>query len=47
MAAAVAEHNEAVRTEIERFGGREVKTTGTASSFSSTAQPVRYAGWRP
>ncbi|MET0740707.1 MAG: hypothetical protein ABWZ26_04040, partial [Candidatus Nanopelagicales bacterium] len=24
----LAEHNQAVRTEIERFGGREVKTTG-------------------
>jgi hypothetical protein len=27
----LAEHNEAVRSEIERFGGREAKTTETAS----------------
>jgi class 3 adenylate cyclase len=27
----LAEHNEAVRCEIERFGGREAKTTGDVS----------------
>jgi class 3 adenylate cyclase len=41
----LAEHNEAVRTEIERFGGREVKTTGDGFLvlFDSPARAVRAA----
>ena len=39
----LAEHNEAVRTEIERFGGRE-EDHGGRLLRSPTAQPVRYAG---
>ena len=41
----LAEHNEAVRTEIERFGGREVKTTGDGFLvlFDSPARAVRGA----
>lgn len=41
----LAEHNEAVRTEIERFGGREVKTTGDGFFvlFDSPARAVRGA----
>jgi class 3 adenylate cyclase len=41
----LAEHNEAVRTEIERFGGREAKTTedGFFVLFDSPARAVRGA----
>jgi class 3 adenylate cyclase/quercetin dioxygenase-like cupin family protein len=41
----LAEHNQAVRTEIERFGGREVKTTGDGFLvlFDSPARAVRGA----
>ena len=41
----LAEHNEAVRAEIERFGGREVKTTrdGFFVLFDSPARAVRGA----
>jgi class 3 adenylate cyclase len=41
----LAEHNEAVRTEIERFGGREAKTTGDGFFvlFDSPARAVRGA----
>jgi class 3 adenylate cyclase len=39
----LAEHNEAVRAEIERFGGREAKTTGDGFLvlFDSPARAVR------
>ncbi len=39
----LAEHNQAVRTEIERFGGREAKTTGDGFFvlFDSPARAVR------
>ena len=39
----LAEHNEAVRCEIERFGGREAKTTGDGFFvlFPSPARAVR------
>ena len=43
----LAEHNEAVRAEIERFGGREAKTTGDGSSSCSTVRLVRYGVRRP
>ena len=41
----LAEHNQAVRTEIERFGGQEVKTTGDGFLvlFDSPARAVRGA----
>ena len=41
----LAEHNQAVRAEIERFGGREVKTTGDGFLvlFDSPARAVRGA----
>ena len=41
----LAEHNQAVRTEIERFGGREAKTTGDGFFvlFDSPARAVRGA----
>ena len=41
----LAEHNEAVRGEIERFGGREAKTTGDGFFvlFPSPARAVRGA----
>ncbi len=41
----LAEHNQAVRTEIERFGGREVKTTGDGFLvlFDSPGRAVRGA----
>ena len=41
----LAEHNEAVRTEIERFGGREAHTTGDGFLvlFDSPARAVRGA----
>jgi class 3 adenylate cyclase len=41
----LAEHNEAVRAEIERFGGREMKTTGDGFFvlFDSPARAVRGA----
>jgi class 3 adenylate cyclase/quercetin dioxygenase-like cupin family protein len=41
----LAEHNQAVRAEIERFGGREVKTTGDGFFvlFDSPARAVRGA----
>jgi class 3 adenylate cyclase/quercetin dioxygenase-like cupin family protein len=41
----LAEHNQAVRTEIERFGGREAKTTGDGFFvlFDSPAGAVRGA----
>jgi class 3 adenylate cyclase/quercetin dioxygenase-like cupin family protein len=41
----LAEHNEAVRAEIERFGGREAKTTGDGFFvlFDSPARAVRGA----
>lgn len=41
----LAEHNEAVRAEIERFGGREAKTTGDGFLvlFPSPARAVRGA----
>jgi class 3 adenylate cyclase len=41
----LAEHNEAVRAEIERFGGREAKTTGDGFLvlFDSPARAVRGA----
>ena len=41
----LAKHNEAVRTEIERFGGREAKTTGDGFFvlFDSPARAVRGA----
>jgi class 3 adenylate cyclase len=41
----LAEHNEAVRNEIERFGGREVQTTGDGFLvlFDSPARAVRGA----
>ena len=39
----LAEHNQAVRTEIERFGGREAKTTGDGFFvlFDTPARAVR------
>ena len=42
----LAEHNEAARAQIERFGGREVKTTGDGFlvMFDSPARAVRGAG---
>jgi class 3 adenylate cyclase/quercetin dioxygenase-like cupin family protein len=41
----LAEHNQALRSEIERFGGREVKTTGDGFLvlFDSPARAVRGA----
>jgi class 3 adenylate cyclase len=41
----LAEHNQAVRTAIERFGGREAKTTGDGFFvlFDSPARAVRAA----
>jgi class 3 adenylate cyclase len=41
----LAEHNQAVRSEIERFGGREVQTTGDGFLvlFDSPARAVRGA----
>jgi class 3 adenylate cyclase len=41
----LADHNQAVRTEIERFGGRETKTTGDGFFllFDSPARAVRGA----
>jgi class 3 adenylate cyclase/quercetin dioxygenase-like cupin family protein len=41
----LAEHNQAVRAEIERFGGRETKTTGDGFFvlFDSPARAVRGA----
>jgi class 3 adenylate cyclase len=41
----LAEHNQAVRAEIERFGGREMKTTGDGFFvlFDSPARAVRGA----
>ena len=41
----LAEHNQAVRSEIERFGGREVQTTGDGFFvlFDSPARAVRGA----
>ena len=41
----LAEHHQAVRTEIERFGGREAKTTGDGFFvlFDSPARAVRGA----
>ena len=41
----LAEHNQAMRAEIERFGGREVKTTGDGFLvlFDSPARAVRGA----
>jgi class 3 adenylate cyclase len=41
----LAEHNQAVRAEIERFSGREVKTTGAGFLvlFDSPARAVRGA----
>jgi hypothetical protein len=41
----LAEHNQAVRAEIERFGGREAKTTGDGFVvlFDSPARAVRGA----
>ena len=41
----LAEHNQAARTEIERFGGREAKTTGDGFFvlFDSPARAVRGA----
>jgi class 3 adenylate cyclase/quercetin dioxygenase-like cupin family protein len=41
----LAEHNQAVRNEIERFGGREVQTTGDGFLvlFDSPARAVRGA----
>lgn len=41
----LAEHNEAARAQIERFGGREVKTTGDGFlvMFDSPARAVRGA----
>jgi class 3 adenylate cyclase/quercetin dioxygenase-like cupin family protein len=41
----LAEHNQAVRSEIERFGGREVQTTGDGflALFDSPARAVRGA----
>jgi class 3 adenylate cyclase len=41
----LAEHNQAVRAEIERFGGREAKTTGDGFFvlFDSPARAVRGA----
>ena len=41
----LAEHNQAVRAEIERFGGREVNTTGDGflTRFESPASAVRGA----
>ncbi|HEX7211432.1 MAG TPA: adenylate/guanylate cyclase domain-containing protein [Propionibacteriaceae bacterium] len=41
----LAEHNQGVRTEIERFGGREAKTTGDGFFvlFDSPARAVRGA----
>jgi class 3 adenylate cyclase/quercetin dioxygenase-like cupin family protein len=41
----LAEHNQAVRSEIERFGGREVQTTGDGflARFDSPARAVRGA----
>ena len=41
----LAEHNQAVRAEIERFGGRETKTTGDGFFvlFDSPARAVRAA----
>ena len=41
----LAEHNQVVRTEIERFGGREAKTTGDGFFvlFDSPARAVRGA----
>ena len=41
----LAEHNQAVRTEIERFGGREAKTTGDGFFvlFDSPARAARGA----
>ena len=41
----LADHNEAVRAEIERFGGREAKTTGDGFFvlFDSPARAVRGA----
>jgi class 3 adenylate cyclase len=41
----LAEHNQAARSEIERFGGREVKTTGDGflALFDSPARAVRSA----
>jgi class 3 adenylate cyclase/quercetin dioxygenase-like cupin family protein len=43
--ALLAEHNEAAREQIERFGGREVKTTGDGFlvMFDSPARAVRGA----
>jgi class 3 adenylate cyclase/quercetin dioxygenase-like cupin family protein len=43
--ALLAEHNQALRSEIERFGGREVKTTGDGFLvlFDSPARAVRGA----
>ena len=44
--ALLAEHNEDARAQIERFGGREVKTTGDGFlvMFDSPARAVRGAG---
>lgn len=41
----LAEHNQALRSEIERFGGREVQTTGDGffARFDSPARAVRGA----
>jgi len=41
----LTEHNHAVRTQIERFGGREVKTTGDGVlvTFDGPARAVRCA----
>ncbi len=41
----LTEHNHAVRTQIERFGGREVKTTGDGvlATFDGPARAVRCA----
>jgi class 3 adenylate cyclase len=43
--ALLAEHNEAAREQIERFGGREIKTTGDGFlvMFDSPARAVRGA----
>jgi hypothetical protein len=43
----LAEHNEAVRTEIERLADARRRPPGTASSSSSTARPAPCAGRRP
>ena len=40
----LAEHNEAVRTGSSASAGERRRPPGTASSFSSTARPVRCVG---